>query len=432
MEGTLTKAAFYMLVYNTEEIYLRRAIGSILNQSERSFILFIQDNGSTGDTKDILVEYAASDSRVVLIRNEINSAPTEQEYLKRQSIFRRYTDLGIEYFAILDSDDYYDNDFLRMMYNQAKSINADIAICGTTHINESDTRIITKRIPPGISLQGEKLDEKQFIELYGLLRTVWGKLFSTRLWGWYWHLMDVERPVNMKNGIDTYIMMSLLGHVDSIITVVKPLHFYRIRKGSIYNSSVDLNRIKEGEILYLKAIEYVKTQEILNDEVITFICNVYHNHIRDLCDIIDNSKNTTLVDKAVFIRNILDQPLYRMICEKEIMFLSCVVRSLLNMSTVSNEMKRAVIISTVCKESIASYNGLKVEMISLIDQGDYKGALLKAQILFFDMMLEEDVLYFNIYILLMIGNKEVASSIGALATAYYPDSDDIKQLLQYL
>ena len=54
------------------ERYLREAIDSILAQTFEDFVLVVSDNASTDRTPEIVKEYAASDPRVVLLREETN------------------------------------------------------------------------------------------------------------------------------------------------------------------------------------------------------------------------------------------------------------------------------------------------------------------------------------------------------------------------
>lgn len=84
-----------MSIYNGEG-YLREAVESILNQTFTDFEFIIVDDGSTDDTWVILTEYAAQDTRIVLIRNEKNIGLTRSlnkglasahgEYVARQDV----------------------------------------------------------------------------------------------------------------------------------------------------------------------------------------------------------------------------------------------------------------------------------------------------------------------------------------------------------
>jgi glycosyltransferase involved in cell wall biosynthesis len=60
-----------MPVYNGER-FICEAIDSILAQTFEDFVLVVSDNASTDRTPEIVREYAASDSRVVLVRSETN------------------------------------------------------------------------------------------------------------------------------------------------------------------------------------------------------------------------------------------------------------------------------------------------------------------------------------------------------------------------
>jgi len=52
--------------------YIREAVDSILNQTYKNLEILLIDDGSKDDTKQIILEYAARDSRVVPIYNENN------------------------------------------------------------------------------------------------------------------------------------------------------------------------------------------------------------------------------------------------------------------------------------------------------------------------------------------------------------------------
>jgi glycosyltransferase involved in cell wall biosynthesis len=70
-EHTSHRVTIGMPVFNGE-LYLERAIHSILGQSYADFRLLIVDNASTDRTGEIACDYASRDSRVVYRRNEFN------------------------------------------------------------------------------------------------------------------------------------------------------------------------------------------------------------------------------------------------------------------------------------------------------------------------------------------------------------------------
>ncbi len=67
----MPQVSVLMSVFNGER-YLPEAINSILAQTFRDFELIVVDDGSTDSTADILREYAQGDSRLRLLRHEVN------------------------------------------------------------------------------------------------------------------------------------------------------------------------------------------------------------------------------------------------------------------------------------------------------------------------------------------------------------------------
>jgi len=58
-------------VYNSER-YVRQSLDSLLAQTYSDFVLVISDNASTDGTAQICKQYAAADSRVKYVRNDVN------------------------------------------------------------------------------------------------------------------------------------------------------------------------------------------------------------------------------------------------------------------------------------------------------------------------------------------------------------------------
>jgi glycosyltransferase involved in cell wall biosynthesis len=86
-----------MPVYNGEP-YLKEAVESILNQTFSDFEFIIIDDGSTDNSWDILIAYAAQDSRIVLSRNPEN--------IKLIKTLNKGLNLARgEYIARMDADD---------------------------------------------------------------------------------------------------------------------------------------------------------------------------------------------------------------------------------------------------------------------------------------------------------------------------------------
>ena len=125
-ECSTAEATVFTILYNTPRGMLCRAIESVLSQSYENFVYLIIDNGSTDASAAIISQYAAMDNRIVYIRLEINVPWTNERLLRilRDNILTPYV-------AMLDSDDYYEPEFLAKAICTAQNDNAEIVQVNT-------------------------------------------------------------------------------------------------------------------------------------------------------------------------------------------------------------------------------------------------------------------------------------------------------------
>ena len=117
------KVSIIIPVYNSEA-FLSRCLGSVTGQSLGEIEIICVDDGSTDSSYDLLKEWAAKDSRIVVL-HQANG---------RQGKARNAA-LAIakgEYIGMVDSDDYVPSDYFERLYNAAEINGAEIAVCGIT------------------------------------------------------------------------------------------------------------------------------------------------------------------------------------------------------------------------------------------------------------------------------------------------------------
>jgi len=116
-------------VYKVEP-YLHRCVDSILNQTYTDFELILVDDGSPDGCPAICDEYAAKDSRVIVI-HQPNGGVSHA----------RNAGLDIaqgEYIAFVDSDDYIHTQMLNVSYRQAIETGLDLVSFGFHLISQRD------------------------------------------------------------------------------------------------------------------------------------------------------------------------------------------------------------------------------------------------------------------------------------------------------
>lgn len=107
-------------VYNAGA-FLRRTLDCICGQTLREIEIILVDDGSTDDSRSILQEYAARDSRITLLQQEHEYAGAARN--KGMAIARG------KYLSFLDADDLFESTMLEKMVARAEEVGADVVVC---------------------------------------------------------------------------------------------------------------------------------------------------------------------------------------------------------------------------------------------------------------------------------------------------------------
>lgn len=137
MENNKIKVSVIMPVYNSGE-YLKTAVDSILSQSLEEIELILVDDGSTDGSSERCDEYAAKDSRVVVIHQKnggiCNARNAALKIAKG------------EYIGFSDHDDEFVQGFLEHAYREAMEHDADLVKVGKReYIYRGDTLVRIKQ-----------------------------------------------------------------------------------------------------------------------------------------------------------------------------------------------------------------------------------------------------------------------------------------------
>lgn len=212
--------------YNIEQ-HLRQCLDSVGGQTLRDIEIICVDDGSTDGSHAILEEYAAKDSRFRVLTQQ-NSGPG----------VARNTGMAQargEYLVFLDSDDWFEANFLEKMVCHAEETKADITICRAVEF-DTDTGL---ELPSEWMLKTEYLQSNVFSPreiaehifqfTYGM---PWDKLYRRS----YLHKIGINFP-DLKNSEDLAFVFPTLVSAERIAVTEEIFIHHRVhRKTSVSNS----------------------------------------------------------------------------------------------------------------------------------------------------------------------------------------------------
>lgn len=237
--------------YNGED-YISRSVGSVLNQSFGNFEIIVVDDGSTDNTRDILLKIAAVDSRLNVVTVENGGGFKARA---KGALMARGT-----YVFFCDDDDYYvDNNVFQKLYDVAKSEEYDFIQYGYrkkfNHLSFS-----TNTVNVRTAVDREEFYERDYPFLLSsrnissrLFVNIWGKIYHRRLLK---NIPDPEKLERMFMGDDMVLNLYLLSDIEKGLYL--PDAFYvslrlegdteKYRKHEMRN----LDLIKKHQLAFLK------------------------------------------------------------------------------------------------------------------------------------------------------------------------------------
>ena len=268
----MPKVSIIVPVYNVQD-YLKRCLNSILEQSEKDFELILVDDGSQDDSGVICDEYEKKDYRIKVIHNK-NQGPS----------MARNAGLDIcngEYVTFIDSDDYIEKDYLRIMINKMNEKNADIVICGYKMLMSKKNEIHTVK-------QDIEIYQKEFIE--GLLiQKGYGmnacKIYKRSIIG------NCRFNKELTVGEDSFFILQISRNLKKCVRITDVLYNYNVNAQSLvrkYNKNYLNNYLKSSQIIseYIyKKIDDKKIKKLTNNftiftltlVIVNYCCNFERN-----------------------------------------------------------------------------------------------------------------------------------------------------------
>lgn len=253
------KISVIVPVYNVE-FYLRRCLDSIINQTFKDLEIIIIDDCSNDNSNEIVNEYAAKDTRIVLIVNEKNIG----QGLSRQK--------GInyahgEYIAFVDSDDYIESEMYEELYRKAKEADYDVVGSDFTYVF-SDGRSVLNAIPAN-KLNG--LDYKFILD--NLISPEQSNFIPNSLWNKIYKLCFIkENQIDILSERVCFLEDLLFNIVffsckPTVGWIPKRYYNYVIRTGSTMYSYRQ-NFVSRYKTMHLLILQTLQKQGLSTDEYI--------------------------------------------------------------------------------------------------------------------------------------------------------------------
>ena len=214
----MEKVSIIMPVYNAEK-YLGEAIESILGQTYPNFELLLINDRSTDRSKEICMEYAKKDDRIVLLENDSEHhgpGPTRNIGLDHAT--------G-EYLYFMDADDWIEDCLLQCAVDRMHETHADIVQFGAMYEmpNQSEHKTCYWKGKSVLTKDEIKKDFHYFWKekWYAL----WIHFFRREI-------IQTIRFENVINGEDICFVTDALARAEKIAFTSEILYHYRYVEGS--------------------------------------------------------------------------------------------------------------------------------------------------------------------------------------------------------
>ena len=207
-------------VYKVEK-YIHRCVDSILGQTYADFELILVDDGSPDNCGAICDEYAARNSRVVVIHQKNGGLSAA----RNAAIDWTFANSDSQWLTFIDSDDWVHPEYLQRLLGAAVENNVAVSICGYKQTDGADPVIIPETLEPVL------WDTEAFYVKQNVNATIaCGKLYQKECF------RNIRYPLG-KLHEDEFTTYKILFAFQSVAVISAPLYAYYTNPESIIQSA---------------------------------------------------------------------------------------------------------------------------------------------------------------------------------------------------
>ena len=266
------KVSVIMPVYNAQR-HLAQTLESVCNQTLKDIELICVDDGSTDNSREIIKEFMLRDGRIALVSQQNLFAGTARN--------NGLSKAKGEYVVFWDSDDFFNEKALEIMYNKITADNADICLCNAfKYYTEFDKSLCSDEFVSYGILPKETPFNKNDIpdKIFNMGANVpWNKMFRAEF-------IKANRLEfqNTRQANDTYFVLMAIFLADKITYVKNRLVHYRCdTDGSITSGKAAVPPGAFEAYLYLKS-ELEKREDYSEENKRSFINRAARGMLRIL------------------------------------------------------------------------------------------------------------------------------------------------------
>ena len=125
------KVTIVIPIYNASS-HLEKCVESVINQTYQNLEIILVDDGSTDNSGTMCDDFASKDKRIKVIHKDNGGVSSARNYGINIS--------SGDYICFLDSDDYYNHNFVNEMYHEIVKKNADLCYCGYIKVDNGNMK----------------------------------------------------------------------------------------------------------------------------------------------------------------------------------------------------------------------------------------------------------------------------------------------------
>lgn len=241
MQNNAGLVSIIVPVYNAE-LYIRRCINSILQQSYTNFEILIINDGSTDNTLNILKELKLLDERIHIF-NQSNKGVSAARNVGIENIKGKF-------FTFVDADDFLESDMLNSAVECIQESESDVVTYGWKKIDNKSKLIEACSENDEIVISSEKIINK-ILENY----SAYGGGYP---WNKLWKISDSLKPLYFDSSLsyfeDLEWVVRMMLQVQKMQILSKCLYNYMVYPTSVTNNPKNKERNELGYHMSVKLI----------------------------------------------------------------------------------------------------------------------------------------------------------------------------------